>query len=194
MLRKVFEQETRDLTNWYWFSAGFSNEELDLVNQLASQEPSQHGIIAGSKTPDTNYRDSIITWLNHGEKSDWLYSKIMGMAAEANRNLWGFDLQSTVDSIQYTEYLGGGGHYDYHLDIGSGGASLRKVSIVVQLSDPSEYDGGEFQLLRGRFPETLPKNKGAVLIFPSYLLHRVTPIESGVRRSLVMWVGGTHYK
>jgi len=75
--------------------------------------------------------------------------------------------------------------------------SKRKVSMVVQLSDPSEYEGGELQYFKGGNPEnseSIMKMKGLTVVFPSYMMHRVTPITKGVRKSLVLWLGGEHYK
>ena len=72
--------------------------------------------------------------------------------------------------------------------------SHRKVSVIVQLSDTSEYKGGELQINTGGQIKTIPKVKGSVVIFPSYLLHRVTPVTTGLRKSLVLWAGGGHYK
>ena len=68
--------------------------------------------------------------------------------------------------------------------------SSRKISIVVQLSDPLEYEGGELQISDGGTNRVCEKTKGTIIIFPSYLLHRVTPVTKGTRRSLVLWVTG----
>jgi PKHD-type hydroxylase len=193
-IKKIFPQEERDMTNWYWFANGFSHEEIEKVHFHARQIPSEDGITYGTVNPDTSYRKSRIGWLHMNDSHEWLYDKLMNMVVEANQNVWGFDLHTAADAIQYTEYLGGGGHYDYHLDLSTGASSLRKVSVIVQLSDPTSYEGGKFQILRSKEEETLPDKQGAVLIFPSYILHRVTPVLSGTRRSLVMWVGGSHYR
>lgn len=194
LTKKIFLQKERDLTNWYWFSSGFSSEEIENVHQLARNIPSHDGLINASNSPNLEYRKSRICWIDQSPQHSWLYDKIMNMVVEANNAVWGFDIHSTFDDIQYTEYLGGGGHYEYHLDIGPSTLSYRKISVVVQLSDPSDYVGGELQILKGKDAEVMPNNKGAVILFPSYLLHRVTPVVSGLRRSLVIWVGGTPYR
>jgi PKHD-type hydroxylase len=118
----------------------------------------------------------------------------MEMFVEANKELWGFNLYSIPDSIQYTTYPANGGHYDWHMDIGPNELSVRKVSLTIQMSDEEEYVGGDLQFMRGKKEENTPRGKGCVVIFPSYILHRVTPIESGTRKSMVLWVGGEHYK
>ena len=116
------------------------------------------------------------------------------MVVEANKTMWNFNLYSVIDSIQYTVYSEGGGHYDWHMDIGPGSISHRKVSVTIQLSDPSEYEGGDLELWYGGGVIQIPKNKGLTVIFPSFSMHRVTPITKGTRKSLVLWLGGEHYK
>ena len=115
------------------------------------------------------------------------------MIIEANKT-WKFNLYSIIDSIQYTEYLAGGGHYDWHVDIGPKNISHRKVSITVQLSDPNEYDGGDLELWNGGAIKSIFRGRGATVLFPSFTMHRVTPVTQGLRKSLVLWVGGEHYK
>lgn len=70
------------------------------------------------------------------------------------------------------------------------GKANRKLSLVCQLSDPSEYEGGEFQINPGGSILVPERTKGTVIIFPSYLVHRVAPVTKGTRRSLVLWVEG----
>jgi len=122
----------------------------------------------------------------------------MNMIIEANDAIWHFDLHNLTDHIQYTEYYAEkGGHYNWHQDMGPGDMSKRKISLTVQLSDPSEYEGGDLEYFRGGDPEKAdkaPRGKGVVFIFPSYMMHRVTKVTKGTRRSFVLWVGGEHYK
>lgn len=190
-----FPQKEIDVLNWYWFQYGFSNEEIDRVHEVASEFEYSDATTLGEEGPNEEIRKSRIKWISNASPSaTWIYDKIMDQIRIANENLWNFDLISSSENIQYTEYHEGGGHYGYHVDIGPGAASHRKVSIVVQLSDPSEYAGGEFEILRGMNPEQLPKNRGAVILFPSYILHRVKPVTSGTRKSLVLWVGGSPFR
>ena len=139
-------------------------------------------------------RKSDIRWVPRDEKYTWIYARIMELAMEANNAIWKFDLHTAPEMMQYAEYKDDGGHFDWHPDLGPGDLSVRKVSITIQLSDSSEYEGGELQLLRGRFAETAAQGKGVAVLFPSYMLHRVTPVTKGIRRSLVLWLGGGHFK
>jgi PKHD-type hydroxylase len=92
--------------------------------------------------------------------------------------------------IQFTAYDEQGSHYDWHMDCGEGNLSRRKLSMTIQLSDPEGYSGGNLELLYGRHPVTVERKRGTLVAFPSYTLHRVTPVTAGVRYSLVLWISG----
>jgi len=180
-------------TNYYWFEQGFSNEEVNKIIKLSKKHEFQKATIIG-EDKENSIRKSNIKWLPVNEDWNWVYDRITNQIMEANNTLWGFNLHTIVDNIQYTEYEGNGGHYDWHLDIGPTSINHRKVSVVVQLSDPKDYVGGELELHPGSNSFAVPRRKGAVVLFPSFILHRVTPLTSGLRRSLVLWAGGDHYK
>jgi PKHD-type hydroxylase len=121
-----------------------------------------------------------------------LYQKIFENVLKMNNQYFNFKLSEIVENIQYTEYDESyNGHYDWHLDTGCGQNSTRKLTIVIQLSDTNEYEGGELQVQNGEKPcRICNKEKGSMIIFPSFLLHRVTPVTKGCRRSLVLWIQG----
>lgn len=183
-----------DQTNYYTFGKVFSDEELMWISNLQNLYPLVGARVIGSESETNPIRKSSIKWIHHDEYSAWLYDKMVDLAMNANNELWDFNLHSVLDSIQYTEYYNDGGHYDWHVDIGPGSINHRKISITVQLSDPEEYEGGDFELWTGGEFKTLPKSKGDVIIFPSFLMHRITPITKGTRKSLVLWIGGGSYK
>jgi len=79
------------------------------------------------------------------------------------------------------------------MDCGQEIQNQRKISVTVQLSAPDEYEGGDLQFNIGR-QITAPRVQGAAVIFPSFYLHRVTPVTKGVRKSFVLWVGGEPYR
>lgn len=194
-MHKFQQNIASDPLEWYWFKNGFSNEEVDqIVAESANWGLTTAGVTDAGVVND-EMRKSAVAWIPQNEAYKWIYTKLGGMIEEANRELWKFNLYSMDELIQYTEYYQDGGHYDYHLDVGGGyPLNQRKISITVQLTGPDDYEGGNFEILRGKNPESLPKLKGCVLVFPSYLMHRVTPVTSGTRKSLVLWVGGDSYK
>jgi PKHD-type hydroxylase len=70
----------------------------------------------------------------------------------------------------------------------------RKLSVVLQLSDPSEYEGGDLEIMNCSEPTQVKKEKGLVTAFPSFMLHRVTPVTKGIRRTLVVWLTGPRFR
>ena len=177
-------------TNYYWFDKVFSQEDLQYIDNLQNLYNFELGTTVGA---GDEVRKSKIKWITYDENSDWLYERIKDMVIEAN-GIWEFDIHSIIDNIQYTEYYGGGGHYGWHMDIGPAPINHRKISITIQLSNPDEYVGGDLELWTGVGQLSAPRSQGCAVLFPSYMLHRVTPVESGVRKSLVLWVGGGTYR
>lgn len=193
-----FQQQTNDPQNFFWYKHGFTKEELDKIYNNVAQLPFENATILGEDNIEAikSIRSSSIKWIPKDQNWQWLYDKLMAMAAEANKALWNFDLISVDEKIQYTEYYdNANGHYTWHQDIGAGNASKRKISITVQLSDPEEYEGGDLEMWQGG--ESVVKAErgaGVVFIFPSYMMHRVTKVTKGTRRSFVLWIGGQHYR
>jgi PKHD-type hydroxylase len=197
-IQPIFETAECDMINYYFFENGFSEQEIQKIFTSIENLPYQDALVAGEGKSNKEIRSSNVKWIPKHDGFGWLYFKLMDLAAEANKNVWNFDLYSVIDSIQYTEYHATeNGHYGWHQDIGGGSMSKRKVSMTIQLSDSDEYEGGDFQYFKGGNPdmaESIVKKKGLVIVFPSYMMHRVTPVTKGVRKSLVLWLGGEHYK
>jgi PKHD-type hydroxylase len=118
-----------------------------------------------------------------------------------NKNAgWNFQYEK-CEQVQFTEYKPGQ-HYDWHYDYNSdkNDGTIRKLSIVVSLSDPSEYEGGEFLLSNANVVKPAEeltvseiKPKGSILVFPSFLWHKVVPVTKGVRYSAVAWMRGKNF-
>ena len=192
----LFEPKLVDTQNYYFFEKGFTDEELDKIYKDVANIQFINAGTGPENNQDKSIRSSSVKWVPKNKEWGWLYDKMMAMIIEANDNVWNFDLYSVLDDIQYTEYHAtNDGHYGWHQDIGPGALSTRKVSITVQLSGPDEYEGGDLEYWKGgQDIQKAPRGKGVVFIFPSYMMHSVTPVTKGVRRSFVLWVGGGHYK
>ena len=119
-----------------------------------------------------------------------------------------FDIHHVTDPLHYVIYpepnkpdrtgqtREEGGYLDWHMDIGQGSVNRRKLALTVQLSDPKDYEGGVFQCWfggGGRFID-LPREKGDVLVMPTFIMHNVSPITKGERRALVFWTGGEPFR
>jgi PKHD-type hydroxylase len=205
----LFEQKENDPQQWYWFQEGLSKEEVNQVIKLASELPIERATTLGddgevmAQNDPNGARSSMVKWIPQSDDWNWLYVRMMELAKEANDETWNFDLISADENIQYTEYYANeNGHYDWHQDVGPGDlASKRKVSITLQLSEDDEYVGGDLEITGGgsgsgvfETAHVCPRGKGITVIFPSYMMHRVSPVTKGTRRSLVLWVGGSHYR
>ena len=189
------EQRTQmNHMNYYYFTDVFTKEELERIRIIGDNAPKQAATtVADEDEVISDYRKSEISWLDDNQETRWVYEKIADLCKIANKNMWNFDIWGYQDSFQYTVYYGDGGHYDWHVDMGPG-ISNRKISFVLQLSDPGEYDGGDLQMNPGGQIMTVPKGLGTLCFFPSFMLHRVTPLNSGVRKSLVNWFCGANFR
>jgi PKHD-type hydroxylase len=181
--------------NYYYFTDAFTPEEILKIIEIGENLQITKATTVGSdnSTEVSDYRISEISWIDETEETSWIYEKISNYAKIANKEMWNFDIWGYQDSLQYTKYYGNGGHYDWHADLGPG-LSNRKLSVVLQLSDPGEYEGGELQMNIGGSILTVPKELGLICFFPSFLLHRVTPLTSGVRTSMVTWLCGANLR
>ena len=143
---------------------------------------------------NTKLRTSKNSWVpvNH-----WIHGLVWSFVDNANKKNFEYDIRGfDGDRIQYTHYSEGD-FYSWHQDdtLASEDILVRKLSIVVQLSDPEEYEGGNLELL-GVFDQKyiVPRTKGTIIIFDSRTRHRVTKVRSGHRRSLVGWGVGPKWK
>lgn len=177
-----------------WWNDGFSHREIKDIISIG-EDYAQDDASIDSGRIDDGIRKSKVAWINHNSRTAWLYDKLAFIARQLNGQFFDMDLYGFVEDFQYTVYNSEQSHYTWHMDKGAGaGASPRKLSLVLQLSDPSEYDGGDLEIMTSAYPTTLEKKKGIVHAFPSYVLHRVTPVTRGVRRTLVIWVSGPKFR
>jgi PKHD-type hydroxylase len=145
----------------------------------------------GKATPAVRdeIRRTLNSWVQPSAENMWLFDKMLALIMAANQRFQ-FEVDM-FEAIQLARYEPGM-HYDWHLDIGPGIMGNRKLSVTVQLSDPDSYEGGDLVLDNGigSEPYVAPREIGSVTVFPSFMKHKVTPVTSGVRHSLVVWASG----
>jgi PKHD-type hydroxylase len=186
-----------DMSNmefYAWYEDIFTDEDLDIIEKLVSVDDLRLGEISGD-TKDTAIRDSKIKFIESNiESNKWIFERFTGLINNANERFFKFDL-SRLESLQYTVYNEGQFYRD-HMDLGykNPNNAVRKLSFTMQLSDPADYDGGELLIKHGSEPEVARKNRGAITFFPSYVMHEVTPVTRGTRKSIVGWVTGPHWR
>ena len=174
-----------------WAKTGFSSEEIEKIKNLNINK--QQGLVDGNNI-DYKIRSSKVCWLNNDEENRWIYEKILPIIQYVNYNFFRFDLND-IEPIQLTEYdQEYGGFYRKHVDSGYDKNMNRKLSFVLFLTDPGEYEGGELLLYNSSTPIKPDPISGNIVFFPSYVLHEVTPVTKGVRNTLVGWINGPRFK
>jgi len=177
-----------------WWEGAFTEQELNWLQDKAkvAEQKAQVGG-GGGGVVNNEIRRSQITWLPNSPEAEWVFSKLADVAAKLNAQYYDFDLIGFGEPLQLTHYdQSEHGMYGWHQDYGMGVS--RKLSMVVQLTDPSEYEGGNLQILVGSNPQNVRKQRGLIAVFPSYILHQVTPVTQGNRQSLVAWASGPRFK
>jgi len=208
-----------NLENYYWFfESVLTPETCDKIIKLGL-EKKDHLAITGLDKKDPlklsikekkdlkKKRNSNVTWLN----DEWIYNTIHPYIHAANKNAgWNFNWDWS-ESCQFTKYKLNQ-YYDWHCDSYSTPyqdpndtnyfGKIRKLSVTISLSDPKDYKGGEleFDFRNGdngkpairKCTEILPR--GSIVVFPSFVWHRVKSVTKGTRYSLVIWNLGHPFK
>lgn len=179
---------------------GFLNaDECALLQQYAAEHMMARARLAGGMSEHA-VRSAGALWLDDDELP-WLTAKLVRALSDLNREHFPFALDGFDEGFQLLQYdgaVGGGSRgdfYDWHIDIGTSGTTMsRKLSIVVQLSDPTDYEGGRLEINAGGDVKEMPVTQGALIAFPSFVLHHVSPVTSGRRFSLAAWVHGPAFR
>ena len=200
-----------------WYYTGLPEEIVDIIEKdLTENFDSEMGdsrLMGDALNKDK--RNSKNAWV---PTTHWLGGFLWHYISRANRENFLYDLRCVDgESMQYTQY-GPGEFYTWHNDAGISCAYkpqsvgnrteglandfvnenielVRKLSFVLQLSDPDDYEGGNLQLLdEGGKTYIAPRQRGTVILFDSRTMHRVLPVKSGLRKSIVGWTVGPRWK
>ena len=205
-----------NISNYYWyFKSALTPRFCDEVIQYALQQKEVMARTGGYGDKKLNKqevldlkrkRNSDLVWLN----DTWIYKEIHPYVHKANEMAgWNFEWDRS-ESCQFTKYKLNQ-YYDWHCDSwdkpymeeGPTKGKIRKLSVTVTLTDPKEYKGGELEFdLRNEDPDKKPNMrtcteilpKGSLVVFPSFVWHRVKPVTKGERNSLVIWNLGYPFK
>lgn len=176
-------------------NAMFSKAECTEIIRLAQNQGLQEaGLVRGRQ--NESIRTARIAWLDETGDAGWVFDRVTDTVAVANREHFGFDLTEFAERTQVALYeADNASHFDWHSDIGAGAfASKRKLTLVAQLSDPSDYTGGTLELNSTGQTECAGTVQGDAILFPSFMPHRVTELTSGRRYSLTTWVHGPAFR
>ncbi|GGL52886.1 2OG-Fe(II) oxygenase [Wenxinia marina] len=169
--------------------------ECDRLLALVRAAPAREAALVG-QTRDPGQRRAELVWTDEVPEAHWVMDRLIALVRSANRDAYGFDLTDFSESPQVARYgAERQGHFAWHADIGDGPlARRRKLTLVVQLSEPADYEGGRLEVWPSGHPLTAETARGAATLFPSYLLHRVTPVTAGERFSLTTWAHGPRFR
>ena len=173
----------------------FTPEQCNLIIEMGRSIPQKEAQVGnGAKGKyDTKTRISHISWIPFNKMPE-MYKVIEQMMHKTNLNHFGFEGMQLTEPAQYTEYPEGG-FYDWHIDSEVNCINeppVRKISMTCLLSHESEFEGGGLEI--GKDGNIVKPKQGQAIFFASFIRHRVVPITKGIRKSLVMWFGGTPLK
>jgi len=207
------------IDNWYWYFKGaLSRKFCEELIHYGQQQEARMALTGKFTDPSSmtqkqvrdlkKKRDSNIIWINDW----WVYKHVLPFVDQANKSAgWNFEWNYS-ESCQFTKYSAGQ-FYDWHQDSFDKPYNtpnnvnthnkIRKLSVTCSLSNPDTYRGGELELFQGD-PEKSNKKtskkcheitqQGSIVVFPSFMWHRVCPVTAGTRHSLVVWNLGEQFK
>lgn len=192
----------RDLLPNYVFTPSvFTPEECKQIISDQESNISKWATVGDgiSYNENLSYRAVKHAFIESNENS-WIYERIRDEVWKAN-DIWKFDIHAMDENIQILRYDAQpsdsgipAGHYDWHQDYGAAMASKRKISVVINLSDPSTYDGCELDIFTYQISRVIERDPGTMITFPSYLPHMVNSITKGTRFALVTWISGPPFR
>jgi PKHD-type hydroxylase len=200
------------LKDYFWFfEKALSKDMCEQIKKFALNKREQQLGLTGGKQENSKkitkkkkeelfkIRNSNVVWL----RDEWLYLMLHPYMHTANQNAgWNFHWTHS-ESIQFTIYKEKQ-FYTWHTDMGLETQFNRKLSMSVQLDDPKDYEGGDLLFdIRDQIGDNHPsrivnqpelRQQGTIIVFPSFVYHKVTPVTKGTRHSLVMWSYGDAFK
>jgi hypothetical protein len=147
-------------------------------------------ILRNGKSVKSYARTCSSTWLPRNEKNDWMYRRMIETTAEINANNYGFHIDGiqSIQILRYQPLQRFYWHYDSYLDSG------RKITAVVNLSDPKDYVAGGLRVLGEIHNKKYLRDRGAGVWFPSCLRHCAKAPWWGERWVLVAWFLGGNFR
>ena len=174
----------------------FTREECDKIISSFKEAYPGPATVGGDGTGNLRreVRSADIYTIDNTPEHRWVFDKVAHIVSIVNAGHFNYEIAGITHSLQLIRYdaeEGVPGHYNWHIDAGPGESSNRKISLTVQLSDETKYKGCDLQLLDHASEIVALREQGSVNLFPSYMPHKVTPIEQGERYALVIWVHGS---
>lgn len=179
---------------YYLVDNFFTPKGINALTEYCESKPLQNGITLGT----SKIRLSHVRFFTLDGENQWIFELLGKVIGHINKEA-GYDFElNGIEPIQYTTY-NVGGYYDWHMDTyvrSERPQEQRKLSLSILLND--DFEGGELQFNISSQSLAITalghEPKGRIVGFPSFVLHRVTPVTKGTRKSLVVWVTGPKWK
>lgn len=191
---------------WIFIDNAFSEEELNSMCDFFSYGGTKDATVISNKPGQADLKEEIrkskVSFYNRNVNTNWFFEKINQVIEDVNEHHFNFILNGYT-TFQYTEYHSSElGKYDFHMDVVLGKGSTadqfltRKLSLIMMLNDPmNDFEGGDFLIAdSGDEPTKVEFKKGRIILFPSFIIHKVTPVTKGIRKTLVTWVLGPKFR
>lgn len=177
---------------WKWdavLSKEFCRSALEQIDWATAETAS---VVNEQPVVDTKSRRTDVIWQPPTQPLGCIAKCYIEMANQSAE--WGYSLSGQEDTQLGRYKSTDGGHYDWHIDASVPQNGIqRKLSISILLSDPSEFEGGELQF-KGMEDQKILTKQGSIVVFPSFIEHKVTPVTKGVRYSAVTWASGPSFR
>ncbi len=188
-------------SDWVWCPEVFSKEQCEeIVDSIYKlPEPEQYGGVLSKNPLDLEYRRNKIKWVDANKYTQFkpLVNELWEFINVVNEQVFEVDV-NLLGPLQFTEYVASEfSEYKSHKDITWLSRSThRKISLVLQLTDSNDYDGGDL-ILEDAYEKpdlSVIRKQGSLIAFSSYVMHKVTPVTRGKRNSIVAWFEGPHFR
>lgn len=174
----------------------FTKEECEKIIAIADNRYPQKAKVGSEAESQvsTKIRDVEEYAIEMNDSTRWIYEKLSAAITIANSEYYKYDIIGITHELQLLHYKSDEfqGHYDWHVDVGTGNAATRKISASLMLSPENSYEGGDLIINDHGNIINSCREQGSINMFPSYILHKVTPVTSGERWVLVIWINGVH--
>lgn len=180
---------------WAYQNNIVTASECDNIIKLGLSLPSTTAHLGQNRDVNTDIRQGRIAFFNpRNPEHEFIFQKLAATVRAINNQFWAFDIKF-IECVQFTCYDSLNDFYTSHMDMAYRPAEVRKLSISLQLSPADSYQGGNLELFKcGTEFDQAPRQQGTIIAFPSYHVHRVTPVTQGARYSLVSWFAGPPFK
>jgi len=180
---------------WAYLDNVFTAEECQQIIDLGTKLETYQAQITKNHSIELEIRKNKVGFFNSSDKDNvWIYQRITDAITNLNKQFFNYDLDY-IELLQFTVYDQLNDHYVAHMDsIMPLGVHNRKLSFSLQLSAADTYQGCDLEIFRNGEYQPVIRTQGSMIFFPSYILHKISPLTEGARYSLVGWVCGPNFK